>query len=141
MNRTLVEHWQKHGLAVIVEENDNCWYWSDKANTINPKVLKQLVRFEKGSLVSVPMHRLVREAGFDPLTCMLSDKKVDSGIFTMDDFIEMSVADRFGFWMLCHMDEVKIPEPTDYSNVYTAFVNLSAQTICKYLAKQEMNKP
>ncbi len=65
----------------------------------------------------------------------------EAEVYTMDDFIEMSVADRFGFWMLCHMDEVKIPEPTDYSNVYTAFVNLSAQTICKYLTKQEMNKP
>ncbi len=140
MNRTLVEHWQKHGLAVIVEENDNCWYWSNKANEINPKVLAQLVQFEKGSLVLVSMRRLMREAGFDPFTCMLSDKKTDSGIYTVQDFIEMSESNRFGFWMLCKFNDIELPEPKDYADAYNTFTDEQQHDICEYLADQGLNK-
>jgi len=140
VNRTLVEHWQSHGLVIIDNQNSD-WNWSDKGNAVHPKVREQLERFEAGSLVLMSMYRLVREAGFSPHTCMLVNKKEDSRIYTLQDFINMSVADLFGFWCLVKLNYIECPDPKDYSEIYEEFTDAQTSKLCDYLANERINKP
>ena len=75
MNRTLVEHWEKHGLARIGEGFLGGWCWTNKGCKLDSAVLGQLERFELGNPVDDAMRHQMRDAGFDHLTCMLSDTR------------------------------------------------------------------
>ena len=139
MNITLVEHWQEHGLVKIIGDG---WYWTDKSKELDFTVRHQLQRFESGNPVGATFRQQVRDAGFDPDTCMLSDKVIS--VYTLDDFKNMTEPQLFGFFALCELDSIELPGPEDYRSVYLNFSVLhdykGLDGIHKYLANEKMSK-
>lgn len=60
--------------------------------------------------------------------------------YTLEDFLDMTLPELFGFWCIVKLDHIELPEPKDYSEIYLEFTDAQVSKVCAYLANEGINK-